>query len=152
MKDYLEDFHKHKEVFLRFQATKSVKNAAKRASKGLREAHQRLLASDDLRQQTAAKRQKLQQELRLEIEELVHDFLTTGVHYNFPKMHLNLDFTDQITRDGSLPPYSTEICEASHKALKDAYRRSNHINTMPQIIRTYTRAYSFAMQERNILQ
>jgi len=59
IKDYLEDFHKHKEVFLRFRATKSVKNAVKQASKGLREEHQRLLASDDLRQQTPAKRQKL---------------------------------------------------------------------------------------------
>jgi len=152
MKDYLEDFHKHKEVCLRFRATKSVKNAAKQASKGLREEHQRLLASDDLRQQTPAKRQKLQQELRLETEELVHDFLTTGAHYNFPKMHLISHFADQITRYGSLPQYSTEICKASHKPLKDAYCRSNHINAMPQIIRTYTWAYSFAMRERNILQ
>jgi len=48
MRDYLEDFNKHKEVFLRFHATKSVKNAAKQASKGLREEHQRLLASDNL--------------------------------------------------------------------------------------------------------
>jgi len=152
MRDYLEDFHKHKEVFLRFRATKSVKNAAKQASKGLREEHQRLLASDYLHQQTPAKGQKLQQDLRLENEELVHDFLTTGAHYNFPKMHLISHFADQITRYGSLPQYSTEICEASHKPLKDAYRRSNHINPMPQIIRTYTRAYSFAMREWNIQQ
>jgi len=119
---------------------------------GLRKEYQRLLASDDLRQQTPAKRQKLQQELRLETEELAHDFLTTGAHYNFPKMHLISHFTDQITRYGSLPQYSTEIYEASHKHLKDAHRWSNHINAMPQIIRTYTRAHSFAMRKRNIQQ
>jgi len=152
IKDYLEDFHKHQEVFLGFRGTKSVKNAAKQASKGLREEHQRLLVSDDLCQQTPAKQQKLQQELRLETEELVHDFLTTGVHYNFPKIHLISHFADYKTRYVPLPQYSTEICEASHKPLKDAYRRSNHINAMPQIIRTYTRAHSFAMRERNIQQ
>jgi len=152
MKDYLEDFHKHKEVFLRFRAIKSVKNAVKQVSKGLREEHQRVLASDDPSEQTPAKRQKLQQELRLETEELVFDFLTTGAHYNFPKMHLISHFVNQITRYGSLPQYSTEICEASHKPLKDAYRRSNHINAMPQIIGTYSWAHSFVMRERNIQQ
>jgi len=75
-----------------------------------------------------------------------------GAHYNFPKIHLISHFAGQITRYGSLPQYSTEICEASHKPLKDAYHRSNHINAMPQIIRTYTQAHSFAMRERNIQQ
>ena len=152
MRDYLEDFHNHKDVFLRFRATKTVQTMARQASKALRGEHQRLLASDDVREQSAAKRQKLQQDLRLETDELVHDFLTTGAHYNFPKMHLISHFADQIEKYGSLPQYSTEICEASHKPLKDAYRRSNHINAMPQIIRTYTRAHSFAMRERNIQQ
>jgi len=67
-------------------------------------------------------------------------------------MHLISYFADQITRYGSLPQYSTEICEASHKALQDAYRLSKHINAIPHIIRTYTRAHSFAMRERNIQQ
>jgi len=107
MRDYLEDFHKHKKVFLRFRATKSVRNAAKQASKGLREEHTRLLASDNLCQQNPAKWQKLQQDLRLENEELVHDFLTTGAHYNFPKMHFISHLADQITRYWSLRQYST---------------------------------------------
>ena len=113
-KDNLGDFHKDKEILLRFQATMSVKNVVKQASKGLCEEYQRLLALDDLRQQTPAKRQKLHQELKLETEELVHDFLTTGAHYNFPKMHLISHHADQLMRYGSLPQYSTEICEASH--------------------------------------
>jgi len=152
MKDYREDFHKHKEVFLHFRETKSVKSAAKQTSKGLREEHQRLLLSDDLCHQTPAKRQKLQQEFRLETKELVHDFLKTRAHYNFPKMHLISHFADQITRCGSFPQYSTEIYEASHKPLKDAYHRSNHINAMPQIIRIYMWVHSFAMRARNIQQ
>ncbi|KAF8433158.1 hypothetical protein BGX38DRAFT_1071156, partial [Terfezia claveryi] len=83
MRDYLKDFHKHKEVFLRFRAT--------------------------------------------------------NAYYNFPKMNLISHFVEQIAKYGSLPQYSTEICEASHKPLKDAYRRSNHINALPQILRSYTR-------------
>ncbi|KAF8458604.1 hypothetical protein BGX38DRAFT_1082355, partial [Terfezia claveryi] len=97
MRDYLQDFHKHKEVFL---------------------------ASKDLR----------------------------WGHYNFPKMHLISHFADQIGKYGSLPQYSTEICKVSHKPLKDAYRRTNHINAVPQIIHAYTRAHSFAMCKRNIEQ
>jgi len=55
IRDYLEEFHKDKEVYLTFHAMKSVKYAAKQASKGLREEYQRLLASKYLRQQTPAK-------------------------------------------------------------------------------------------------
>ncbi|KAF8415574.1 hypothetical protein BGX38DRAFT_1074797, partial [Terfezia claveryi] len=79
MKDYLEDFHKYKELFLRFRAS-------------------------------------------------------NGAHYNFPKMHLILHFADQIAEYGSLPQFSTDICEALHKPLKDGYRRSNHVNAVPQVI------------------
>jgi hypothetical protein len=152
MRDYLTDFHKHKDVFLPFRAGKATKSAAKEASRGLRQEHNRLLASGETRPGTPSQRRKLQEEFKLETEELVHDLLTTGADYNFPKMHLISHFADQIEQYGSLPQYSTEICEASHKPLKDAYRRSNHINAMEQIIGTYTRAHSFAMRDRNIEQ
>ncbi|KAF8441129.1 hypothetical protein BGX38DRAFT_1071181, partial [Terfezia claveryi] len=96
IRDYLEDFHKHKEVFLHFRAT--------------------------------------------------------NAYYNFPKMHLISHFMEQIAKYGSLPQYSIEISEASHKPLKDAYHRSNHINALPQILRSYTRTHHFAMRERNLEQ
>jgi len=124
--------------------------AAKEATRGLREEHQRLLSLDLPLHQSTAKRRKLVEELPLETEEMVDDVLTTEAHYNFPKIHLISYFVEQISRYGSLPQYSTEICEALYKPLKDAYCRSNHINPMPQIIQTYTRAHSFAMRERNL--
>ncbi|KAF8414436.1 hypothetical protein EV426DRAFT_579176 [Tirmania nivea] len=142
MKDYLSDFHEYKDVFLRFHATKATKNAAKQATKDLHAPCPPRLA----------KRQKLQEQFRTEVDELVDNLLSTGAHYNFPKIHLISHFADQIVKYGSLPQYSTEICEASHKPLKDRSRRSNHVNPIPQIIRTYTRAYNFAMRERNIEQ
>ncbi|KAF8418454.1 hypothetical protein BGX38DRAFT_1109133, partial [Terfezia claveryi] len=97
MKNYLEDFHKYKELFLRFR-------------------------------------------------------VSNGAHYNFPKMHLISHFVDQIAEYGSLPQFSTDICEVLHKPLKDGYRRSNHVNVVPQVIQTYTRAHSFAIREKNIAQ
>ena len=78
--------------------------------------------------------------------------LTEGAHFNFPKMQLISHFPEMIAKYGSLSQYSTEICEASHKPMKAAYRLSNHINVMPQILDTYTRNHSFAMKELNIAQ
>ena len=152
MKDYLWDFHAYEDVFLRFWASKAVKAAAKEAYRDLRKEHSQLLMSDKLQGKTSSKDRKLTQELRLETETLVHDFLTTGVNYNFPKMHLISYFTDQISKYGSLPQYSLESCEASHKPFKDAYRRNNHLNVIPQIIRTYTRVHGFSMREKNLEQ
>ena len=99
MSDYLADFHNHKEVFLRFRASKAVKSSVREASRDLR----------------------LNDEMQIEKEELVHDLLTEGAHFNFPKMHLISHFAEQIPKYGSLPQFSTEICESSHKPLKDAY-------------------------------
>ena len=78
---------------------------------------------------------------------LVNQALEEISHFNFPKVHLMMHWADKILRYGSLPQYSTEICETSHKALEDAYRRSNHIDSIPQIIKGYTRAHSFAARE-----
>ncbi|KAF8414713.1 hypothetical protein EV426DRAFT_579158 [Tirmania nivea] len=152
MKDYLSDFHEYKDVFLRFRTTKATKNAAKQATKDLCEDQHRSLMSDALCPPPLAKCQKLQEQFRTEADELVDDLLSTGAHYNFPKIHLISHFADQIAKYGSLPQYSTEICEASYKPLKDAYRRSNHVNPIPQIIRTYMQAHNFIMRERNIEQ
>ncbi|KAF8442596.1 hypothetical protein BGX38DRAFT_1144070 [Terfezia claveryi] len=109
MRDYLEDFHKYKEVFLRFRATKSSRAAATMASKDLRAEYHRLLASDELGPATPTKRRKLQEEQAQENKELVNDTLTSGAHYNFPKMHLISHFVDQIAKYGSLPQYSTRF-------------------------------------------
>ena len=46
--------------------------------------------------------------------------------------------------------YSTEVGEAYHKPLKDAYRRSNYVNARPQILNTHEWDHAFAMREMNI--
>ncbi|KAF8424429.1 hypothetical protein BGX38DRAFT_1074294, partial [Terfezia claveryi] len=57
-------------------------------------------------------------------QQAVHEILQQGT-FNFPKLHLLSHYGSQIVDFGTLPQYSTEITEALHKPLKDAYWRSN---------------------------
>ena len=148
MKDYLGNFHQQKEVFHRCKANKEVKNLANEATKELR-SNQKFAASGP---SSSSKCQKLNEEFRIEKEELITEVLTEGAHFNFPIMFLISHFADQTMKYSSLPQYSKEICEASHKSLKDAYRRTNHINIMAQILNTYTCNHNFAMCENNFAQ
>ena len=61
-----------------------------------------------------------------------------------------MHWADQISRYGSLLQFSTEICNTSHKAFKEAYRRSNHLDSIPQIIKGYGRAHNLAVRELEI--
>ena len=90
MNDYLQDFHINKEVFLCFRVGKAVKSQAKVATQQLRSKHS-LEASGA---HTTSKRQKLNEELRLERSELENEVLSEGAHFNFPKMHLISHFTE----------------------------------------------------------
>jgi len=44
-----------------------------------------------------------------------------------------------------------EITEALHKPLKDAYRRSNRVDTIEQIVDTISRDYAIQMRELNLI-
>lgn len=57
-----------------------MKNAAKEASRDLKSS-ERLTASGTA---PSGKRRKLDQELRVELEQLEHEILTEGAHCNFP--------------------------------------------------------------------
>jgi hypothetical protein len=64
-------------------------------------------------------------------------------------MHMISHFAEQIQKYGQLPQYSTEIGEAYHKPLKEAYDRTNRINATAQILKIYDRDHAFAMKELN---
>ncbi|KAF8468210.1 hypothetical protein BDZ91DRAFT_635239, partial [Kalaharituber pfeilii] len=82
---------------------------------------------------------------------LVQDIVQCNSSFNFPKLHLLSHYTEQVFRFGSLPQCSTEISEAMHKPLKDAYRRSNKVDATEQILDIYTRTHSMAMLEKNLV-
>jgi len=70
--------------------------------------------------------------------------------FNYPKLYLLTHYAHQIECFGSLPQYSTEITEALHKPLKDAYRQSNRVDTTPQILDRYIRESACRMLELNL--
>jgi len=147
MQEYLQEFHCTKDVFLRYRATKATKGRADLVSKELTEWNKSRNVEPDAKGRRAAQRARAAEEDRDERAYLVNQVLVENSHFNFPKIHLIMHWADQISLYASLPQYSTEVCETSYKALKDAYRWSNHVDSIPQIIQGYTRSHSFAAKE-----
>jgi len=150
MEEYLQQFHKTKDVFLRYRGGKVAKAKANMVSKELNAettAHRR---EEKANGRTASPKARALAEDREERAYLVNQALVEDSHFNFRKIHLLMHWSDQISQYGSLPQFSTEICEASHKALKEAYRWSNHIDSIPQIIQGYSQAHSIAVKELEI--
>jgi len=137
-----------KSVFLRYRASKKSRQRADEVSKELTEEICRRRATDI--SLPPAQRMRLSEDDQEERAFRINQALEEDSHFNFPKLHLLSHYADQIAQYRSLPQYSTEICETSHKPLKDAYRQSNHVDTMPQIINAYTRDHNFGVRELNL--
>ncbi|KAF8416223.1 hypothetical protein EV426DRAFT_578816 [Tirmania nivea] len=147
IREYLQKFYETKNIFLRYQAGKASKAKADMVSKELTAQNNARNIETNLNRRTAAQKARATAEDREERAYLVNQALVEDSHFNFPKVHLMMHWANQISHYGSLPQYSIEIYETSHKALKDAYRRSNHMDSIPQILKGYSRGYSFAVKE-----
>ncbi|KAF8459684.1 hypothetical protein BDZ91DRAFT_785668 [Kalaharituber pfeilii] len=147
MKNYLTKFHEYSDVFIEFRARKAAKKHAKKAAKEL--ALDQATLYDYFK--TATQKANLRKEHREERAALVQDIVQCNSSFNFPKLHLLSHYAEQVFRFGSLLQYSTEISEAMHKPLKDAYRRSNKVDATEQILDIYTRTHSMAMLEKNLV-
>jgi hypothetical protein len=150
MRQYLQRFHATKDVFLRYRASKSAKARADVVSKELTEANKSRNEKANANGRTATQKARAAAEDKEERAYLVNQVLVEDSHFNFPKLHLIMHWADHISRYGSLPQFSTEICETSHKAFKEAYRRSNHLDSIPQIIKGYSRNHNLAVRELEI--
>jgi len=148
LQEYVHVFHETNDVFLRFRAGKKAKRAPADAHKTLLQEQTEVQASvQDL---TALEKARLQLENTLERRELVDEILKDGAYYNFPKIHLISHYAEQIPKFSVLGQYSTEISETMNKAFKDAYQRSSRVNSMSQIVTTYTRDHTFPMKDLTI--
>ena len=78
------------------------------------------------------------------------EILREGAHYNFPKIHLISHYAEQMPKFDALGQFSTDISEIMHKTFKDAYRRSNRVDSMSQVVTTYTSDHTFAMKDLTI--
>ena len=148
LQEYLHVFHETKDVFLHFRAGRKAKRAAADAYNTVLQEQTEVQASvQDL---IASEKARLRQENTLERRKLVDEILKDGAYYNFPKIHLISYYAEQIPKFGVLDQYSTGISETMHKAFKDAYRQSNRVNSISQIVTTYTRDHTFAMKDLTI--
>ena len=143
MQKYLRGFHKTKDVFLCFRAGKKAKKAAVMVHKVLL-GEQTQTSDQGL---AVLEKAKVREANTLERQELVETILKDGSYFNFPKLHLLTHYVEQIPRFGALTQYSTDITESMHKGFKDAYRRSNKVELMDQILTTYTRDHTFVIKD-----
>ena len=99
----------------------------------------------------AAKRRRIADEQRRNLDGLVADIYDEDVDFNFVKIHLLSHFGDHIRRFGNIQMYLTELGETNHKTIiKKGYRRSNKNDASHQILRTYARLDRFKIHEMNI--
>ena len=92
----------------------------------------------------------MRQHNTLERRELVDEILREGALYNSAKIHLISHYAEQIPKFRSLPQYSTDIRKYMRKGLQDAYRWSNKVESLSQIVTPYTRDHTFAMKDLTI--
>ena len=148
MKKYLQEFHQFVHILPEFRATKADREEATNAAEELAEGQARLATIEQYFTLTATQQGKLSAVATEDRQQVVHDILEQGT-FNFPTLHLLTHYGAQIQDFGTLPEYSTEITEALHKALKDAYRRSNRVDATEQILDTIPRDYAIRMREFN---
>jgi len=137
-------------MFLRYWVGKVAEAKADIVSKGLNAQTTAHRLEQKANGHTAAQKARALAEDREECAYLVNQALVEDSHLNFLKIYLLMHWSDQISQYGSLPQFSTEIYEASHKPLKEVYHRSNHIDSIPQIIKGYGCAHSIAVKELEI--
>lgn len=127
LQGYLEEFHKHKDVFLEFRAYKRTKKDAKDRTRAL----------------------EGPVSLERGLEEL--EEIRKGSHFNFIKMHLLSHFRDHVERFGNIPMFSTDVSELAHKQqIKKAYAASNKVDATVQILDFHSRRMAMEIRVLNL--
>ena len=150
MENYLEEFHRHKDVFSRFRASKSTKKVSEALKKQLTLDKQEERESDPAwnNLSAAAKRRRVDED-KTQIESEIAQHLVDESDFNFVKMHLLNHFSDHIRQLGNLLNVSSELPEKAMMDLKQAYRQSNRHEAAFQILRTKARKEVFQYRELN---
>jgi len=117
MQEYLDRFHRMKDIFLKFRVSKRTRAKGDKQRKELR--HQR--AQSNMRVAPSKRCRRLGHN-RDEENEPRMDMIHTESDFNFVKMHLLSHFSDHIRQFGNIPMYSTEFGELAHKEqIKDGW-------------------------------
>jgi len=121
MEDYLDQFHRMKDIFLDFRVTKRTQAKVDKQRKKMR--RQRAL----IRKRVAPSQwRRIRDHDHDKENELRMNMIDGETHFNFIKMHLLSHSCDYIRQFGNIPMYSTKIGELAHKMqIKDRCRQSN---------------------------
>jgi hypothetical protein len=139
--DYLEEFHKNKDVFLPFRKSKTAATAGKKAKSNLKKKMQNTV-------QEAGRSLTLNKAQRKQLDEAYEIAFKENSGFNFVKMHLLLHYPESIQRFGNLLHVSTESSESNHPIMvTEPYRRSNSKPGYEnQILSDYSRIYALRMR------
>ena len=146
MEEYLDQFHRMKDMFLEFRVTKRTQAKVVKQRKEIR--CQRAL----MRERVAISQwRRMCDNDRDEDDELRMAMIHGKSHFNFIKMHLLSHFCDHIRQFGNIPMYSTEIGEVAHKTeIKEGWRQSNKYHAARQIVHSYGRQHAIRMRLLNL--
>jgi len=146
MEDYLDQFHKLKDIFLEFRVRKRTQDKVDKQRKEIR--RQRVLVIERVSQSL---RCRMRDDNRQEEYDLCLDLVCGESHFNFIKMHLLSHFCDHIRQFGNIPMYSMEIGELAHKTqIKHGWRQSNKNDAARQIVHSYGRQHAIRMRLLNL--
>jgi len=134
MENYLQTFHRTKDIFLEFRTLQATRPQANRQDRELSE----LMADQhakEVRHRTVANHRRLADQETVERSDRRADLIRCENHFNFIKMHYLTHFASYVQCLGSISMYSTEIGELAHKdQIKDGYSRSNKNEAARQIL------------------
>jgi len=146
MEEYLDQFHRMKDIFLEFRVTKRTQAKVDKQRNEIR----RLRAL--MRECVAtSQRRRMPDDNRDEENEMRNDMVHGLSHFNFIKMHLLSHFCDHIHRFGNILMYSTEIGELAHKTqIKQGWRQLNKNDAACQIVHSYGPQHAIQMRLLNL--
>jgi len=146
MEDYLDQFHKLKDIFLEFRVTKLAQDKVDKQGKEI--GCQRALVIERV---APSLRRRMRDDNRQEESDLCLKLVRSEWHFNFIKMHLLSHFCDHICQFGNIPMYSTEIGELAQKMqIKDGWHQSNKNDAACQIVHSYGRQHAIRMRLLNL--
>jgi hypothetical protein len=144
MENYLEEVHRHKDVFSRFRASKSTKKVSEALKKHLTLDTQEQQEGDPaLNNLSAAAKRRRVDEDKTQIESEIAQHPFDEWNFNFVKMHLLNHFSDHIRQLGNFLNVSSELPENAMMDFKQAYRQSNHHEAAFHMLRMKARKEVF---------
>jgi len=146
MEDYLDQFHKLKDIFLEFRVTKRTQDKVDKPRKEIR--CQTALVIERV---APSLRRQMRDDNRQEGNDLCLDLVRGESHFNFIKMHLLSHFCDHICQFGNIPIDSTDIGELADKTqIKDGWHQFYKNHAAGQIVHSYGRQHGIRMGLLNL--